>query len=155
MDRAEVRHLADSVTVTANDARPLAQAVTALSEEFAWAIDFEDPPYYSMFDLLNETDPKWRAAHPNAKGVTVIAGDTFQTQFPQTPDAATSQAEEEHILDRVISDYNASTNPGRFTVRNEGDGRFAIVGTYVKDERGGDQAVTPTQRSLSRKKMSP
>jgi hypothetical protein len=143
MERAEVRHLADSATVTANDARPLAQAVTALSEEFAWVVDFEDPPYYSNFDLVDDTASQWRAAHPSAKGVTVIAGDTFQTQFPESPNTSSSLTGEERILDGVVSDYNASTNPGRFNVRNEGDGRFAVVGTNVKDENGRDQAVSP------------
>src|SRR5260221_1899134 len=143
MENAEVRHLADSITVTANDARPLAQAVTALSEEFGWAIDFEDPAYYSKYDLVDDTAPQWRDAHPIARGVTVIAGGTFQTQFPETSGTGGSPAEEEHILDTVVSDYNASTNPGRFSVRNEGDGRFAVVGTYVKDENGQDQAVSP------------
>jgi len=142
MENAEVRHLADSIIVTANDARPLAQAVTALSEEFGWAIDFEDPAYYSKYDLVDDTAPQWRDTHTTAKGVTVIAGGTFQTQFPESPDTGSSPAEE-HILDRVVSDYNASTNPGRFSVRNEGDGRFAIVGTYVKDENGQDQPVSP------------
>jgi hypothetical protein len=82
MENAEVRHLADSITVSANDARPLAQAVTALSEEFGLAIDFEDPPYYSKYDLVDDTAPQWRTAHPNTKGVIVIAGDTFHTQIP-------------------------------------------------------------------------
>jgi hypothetical protein len=143
MENAEVRHLADSITVTANDARPLAQAVTALSEEFGWAIDFEDPPYYSKYDLVDDTAPQWRAAHPSTTGVTVVAGDTFQTQFTKTPDTGTSPAEAERVLNSVVSDYNASANPGRFTVRNEGDGRFAIVGTYVKDENGQDQTMSP------------
>jgi hypothetical protein len=67
----------------------------------------------------------------------------FQTQFPENPNAASSSADEEHILETVVSDYNASTNPGRFSVVNEGDGRFAIVGTHVKDENGQDQAVVP------------
>jgi hypothetical protein len=143
MENAEVRHVADSITVTANDSRPLAQAVTALSEEFGWSIDFEDPPYYSKYDLVDDTAPQWRAAHPNTKGVTVIAGDTFQTQFAKTPSVETSHADAERVLDGVVSDYNASGNPGRFTVRNEGDGRFAIVGTYVKDENGKDQTISP------------
>ena len=143
MDRAEVRHLGNSAMVTANFPRPLAQAVTALSEEYAWVIDFEDPPYYSKYDLVDDTAAEWRAAHPSAKGVTAIAGGRFQTQYPENPDAATSPAEEEHILDEVVSDYNASTNPGRFSVRNEGDGRFAIIGTHIKDENGQDQAVSP------------
>ncbi len=143
MDRAEVRHLGNSATVKANSPRPLAQGVTALSEEYGWVIDFEDPPYYSKYDLVDDTDAKWRAAHPSSKGVTAIAGDTFQTQFPETPDAPISLAEEEHILDAVVADYNASTNPGRFTVRNEGDGRFAVIGTHVKDKNGRDENVSP------------
>jgi len=143
MDRAEVRHLANSATITANSPRPLAQAVTALSEEYAWVIDFEDPPYYSKYDLVDDTASQWRAAHPTAKGVTAIAGDTFQAQFPENPRAGISPPDEERILDRVVSDYNASTNPGRFSVRNEGDGRFAIVGTYVKDNNGQDQTISP------------
>ena len=143
MDHAEVRHLDNSVTVTADAPRPLADTVMALSEEYAWVIDFEDPPYYSKYDLVDDTNPKWRAAHPTAKGFTLIAGDRFQTQFPENPHAASSSAEEEHILETVVSDYNASTNPGRFSVVNEGDGRFAIVGTHVKDEQGQDQAIGP------------
>lgn len=141
-ENAEVHHLDNTASISANSPRPLAQAVTALSEEYAWAIDFEDPPYHSKYDLVDDTAPEWRAAHPTAKGVTVIAGDGFQTQFPKTPDTGTPQGEE-HILDSVVSDYNASGNPGRFSVRNEGDGRFAIVGTYVKDENGLDESVTP------------
>jgi hypothetical protein len=143
MDRAEVRHLGNSATITANSARPLAQGITALSEEYGWVIDFEDPPYYSKYDLVDDTDSKWRAAHPTAKGVTAIAGDGFQSQFSENANAATSIPEEEHILDTLVSDYNASENPGRFSVRHEGDGRFAIVGTYVKDENGTDEAVSP------------
>ena len=143
MHNAEVRHLDNSVTVTANAPRPLADSVKALSEEYAWVIDFEDPQYYSKYDLVDDTDPKWRAANPTAKGFTLIAGDSFQTQFPENPNAATSSAEEEHILENVVSDYNASTNPGRFSVVSEGDGRFAIVGTQVKDENGQNQAVSP------------
>jgi hypothetical protein len=92
---------------------------------------------------VDDTASQWRAAHPSAKGVTVIAGDTFQTQFPESPNTTSSLTGEERILDGVVSDYNASTNPGRFNVRNEGDGRFAVVGTNVKDENGRDQAVSP------------
>jgi hypothetical protein len=143
MENAEVRRLDNSMTITANDSRSLAQAVTALSEEFGWAIDFEDPPYYSKYDLVDDTDPQWQAAHPHAKGVTVISGDTFQTQFVKTPDTETSRAEAERVLNSVVSDYNASGNPGRFSVKNEGDGRFAVVGTYVKDDNGQDRAMTP------------
>jgi hypothetical protein len=84
MDRAEVRHSANSASVVANSPRPLAQAITALSEEYAWVIDFEDPPYYSRHDLVDDTAPQWRASHPNAKGVTAVSGDSFESQYPET-----------------------------------------------------------------------
>jgi hypothetical protein len=140
IENAELRHLANSATVSANDPRPLAQAFRALSEEYAWMIDFEDPPYYSNSDLVDDTAPEWRAAHPNEKGVTVIGGGSFQSQFPENPEGA-SIAEEEHVLDTVVSDYNKSGNPGRFSVLNEGDGRFAVVGTHVNNDNGKEQAV--------------
>lgn len=148
MDHAEVRHLRNSATITANDARPLAQALTALSEEYAWVVDFEDPPYYSRYDLVDDTDAKWRAAHPTAKGVTAIAGDSFQSQFPENSNAGSLPNEEEHILDIIVTDYNASANPGRFRVVNEGDGRFAIVGISVKGDNGQDQPVNPILDTL-------
>jgi hypothetical protein len=143
MDRADVRHLDNSVTVAANSPRPLAQAITALSEEYGWVIDFEDPPYYSNYDLVDDTDSKWRAAHPSAKGVTAIAGNEFQSQFPESQGTGTSVTDEERVLEKVTSDYNQSTNPGKFSVRNEGDGRFAVIGTDVNDETGQDQAISP------------
>ena len=148
MDHAEVRHLPNSVTITANDARPLAQALAALSEEYAWVVDFEAPPFYSKYDLVDDTDAKWRAAHPATKGVTAIAGGSFQSQFPENSNAASSPAEEEHILDTIVSDYNAGANPGRFRVVNEGDGRFAIVGISVKGDNGQDQPVNPILDTL-------
>jgi hypothetical protein len=148
IDRADVRHVAGSVFVVSNDPRPLSQALVGISEEYARLVDFEDPPYYSKYDLVDDTSPQWRATHPTEKGVTVIGGEFFQTEFPESPDAGSSAAGAEHILENVVSDYNASTNPGRFTVRDEGDGRFAIVGTELKDEDGKEQAVTPILDTL-------
>jgi hypothetical protein len=112
-----------------------------LSEEYAWTIDFEDPPFYSKHDLVDDTAPEWRAAHQNAQGVTVISGGAFQTRFPETADARLSVAQEEHVLDIVVSDYNKSGNPGRFSLINEGNGRFAVVGTHVRDDSGQEQAM--------------
>lgn len=143
MERAEVHHLANTATITANSPRPLAQATTALSEEYAWVIDFEDPPYYSKYDLVDDTAPEWRAAHPTDKGVTAISGNGFQSEFPKNHSADNATTEQEDTLNKVVTDYNESGNPGKFSVRNEGNGRFAVVGMSVKDEDGQDKAVTP------------
>ena len=139
---ARVRHVANSATVYANEPRPLAQAVRGLSGEYGWAIDYEDPPYYSKYDLVDDTDPRWRKAHPNEKGVVGVAGRSFHTAFLSSPND-TSTAQEARILDSVVSDYNKSGNPGRFIVRNEGDGRFSVVGVKVEGNYGREEPVSP------------
>ena len=136
---ARVRHVANSVTIYANEPRPLAHAARAVSNEYGWAVDYEDPPYCSRFELVDDTDPRWRKAHPNEQGSIGVAGGAFHTQFP----VAASTAAEERVLDKVVSDYNRSGNPGRFIVRNEGDGRFAVVGARVEDDYGREKAVSP------------
>jgi hypothetical protein len=52
---AEIHYLPNAAVVSANDPRPPAQAVKALSEEYAWVIDFEAPPYYGDSDLVDDT----------------------------------------------------------------------------------------------------
>jgi hypothetical protein len=141
MDHAEIRRVANSITVSANFPRPLAQALTAISEEYAWTIDFEDPPYHSKYDLVDDTAPEWRAAHPNEKGVTGIGGGLFETQFQENSDTGPSPAEEQRVLEAIVLDYNRSGNPGRFAVIDEGQRRFAVVGTRVKDDNGNEQPV--------------
>lgn len=141
--RADVQHLGSSARVFASEARPLNQAVTALVEEYGWAIDFEDPPYASKFDIVDNATPQWRAAHPDSKAGMIPAGGAFQTEYPEKPNTATSLAEERMVLNKVVADYNQSGNPGKFTVREEGNGRFAIVGEYVRDNEGKDKKLIP------------
>lgn len=138
LDRAEIRHSSGTATILANDPRPLAQAGIGLAEEYGWPIDFEDPPYYSKYDLLDDS-----AAHPNAKGFTLVSGGAFQAQFPEPADEIAPATERQRILNQVISDYNQTTNPGRFAVRDEGNGRFSIVPISARDESGQDKAVNP------------
>jgi hypothetical protein len=123
--------------LTANDPRPLMQAIEAISQEYGWTVDYEDPPYRSQFDLVDDTDPTWRANHPNAKGVVRVSGGLFHSSFPE-PSAENS---EEQVLQKLVADYNASGNPGKFAVRKEADGRYAVIGISRKDETGKEEAV--------------
>jgi hypothetical protein len=52
VDAAVIQHNGNTGTLTANFPRPLAQAVEAISQEYGWTIDYEDPPYHSPFDLV-------------------------------------------------------------------------------------------------------
>lgn len=137
MDAGVVEHDANSGRVTSSHPRPLFQAVEALSQEYGWVIDFEDPPYFSKFDLTDDTDPNWKAKHPASKGVSRVAGGPFESIFPEPA----AQISKEQVLQKVISDYNSSGNPGKFALRKEGENRFAVVGVSVKDEGGNDANV--------------
>jgi hypothetical protein len=139
MDAGVISHEATAGTLTANNPRPLMSAITAINEEYGWTVDFEDPPYRSNFDLIDDTAPQWRAEHPNAKGVTRVSGGLFKSSFPE-PSTISDNAEEQ-VLQKLVSDYNATGNPGRFAIRKEEEGRFAVVGVARKDVTGKDEPV--------------
>ena len=140
INAAVVQHNGFAGTLTANDPRPLSQAIEAISQEYGWTVDFEDPLYQSRFDLVDATDPKWRATHPNEKGATRVSGGLFQSSFPEPSSIASGDAEEQ-VLQKLVADYNSSGNPGKFVVRKEAEGRYAVIGASRKDENGRDEAV--------------
>ncbi len=134
--RGVVQHGTNVATVLANHPRPLFQALLAVSEEYGWVVNYEDPPY-SSYDVVDDTDPQWRAGHPNAKGVTRPAGGEFRTTFTEGPNTLSPSAQEKkRILNKILSDYNQSANPGKFVMREHGDGTFAIVGDHVRNGAG-------------------
>ena len=139
MNAAVIQHNGAAGTLTANDPRPLSQAVEAISQEYGWVVDFDDPLYTSRFDLVDATDPTWKASHPNAKA-TRVAGGLFQSNFPE-PSSISSGDVEEQVLQKLIADYNASGNPGKFVVRKETEGRYAVIGVSRRDEVGKDEKV--------------
>jgi len=140
-DRARIQHGDSGVTVTANDSIPLFQALYALRLEYGWQINWEEAPCFSHFDLVDDTGPKWRAAHPDAKGVTRPAGGLFTATFPE-PNSSDPDAER-LVLARLIEEYNATANPGRYVLRVDPDGQLTVVGTEVKDETGALRETPP------------
>src|SRR5580658_4931503 len=86
-ERARIQHGDSGTTVIANASRPLFQAIDAVRLEYGWQINWESAPCYSRFDVVDNTDPKWRAAHPNEKGVTRQDGGFFTATFPEPKEA--------------------------------------------------------------------
>ena len=137
MNAGLIQHSGTAGTLTANDPRPLMQAIATISQEYGWTVDFEDPPYRSHFDLVDDTDPTWRANHPNAKGVTRVSGSLFQSTFPEP----STDNGEEQVLQQLVSDYNSSSNPGKFAVRKEAGARYAVIGVSRRDNSGKDETL--------------
>ena len=141
-DAAVIEHKVGSGTVTANDPRPLMQALAALNEEYGWMVDYEDPPYTSDSDLLDVTDDQWRARHPNGRRVTIPAGGAFECSYQE--DSTNMRPEgEAAILRKIVAEYNRTSNPGRFALASQGRGRFTVMGLAVKEQVGQEQKVMP------------
>lgn len=142
MDRALIEHNNSLATVIANHPATLFTAISAIREQYDWGISWEAAPGYSRFDVVDATGPKWRAAHPYAKGVTRPSGGRFVSTFPEMEDMSLISARAE-VLTKVVQDYNASDNPGKYVLLANPDGQFTLVGTQVRDDTGALQSVTP------------
>ncbi|MGH9350605.1 MAG: hypothetical protein ACRD2G_00300 [Terriglobia bacterium] len=73
----------------------------------------------------------------------IPAGRAFQSTYAETPDMWSTANEEGQVLDKVVSDYNASGNPGRFVVRAQRDGSFAVIGVASAGQSGSEMSVQP------------
>jgi hypothetical protein len=127
IDSATVTQTDRKASIYANDPRPLDQAIRAIREQYGWIVDYEDPPY-GPNDLVDDTDAKWRKAHPDAKGVTRVAGGIFRAELTLVDDMSSGSNGEEVLLHDLITKYEGSGNPGRFELRRETPKRFSVVG---------------------------
>jgi len=123
-------------TLEASGVRPLATAIARLYREYQWIVDYEEPVFTSSLDLCaSDVEHGFPGLLP--------AGTSFRSTYP-TPNLGTpSTKTEERILNKIVSDYNRSGNPGKFVVENQGHGRYAVVGRYVEDDDGKVEKNTP------------
>jgi hypothetical protein len=138
-----VEHHGATATVKADHARPLEQAMRAVSQEYGWNVYYEDAPYRGKYDVADMVNPSYRATHHDVKSVPGPAGGPFQSTYPEPTNTSTSQTQEEQILNKIVSDYNGSSNPGHFVVRRLTDDTFDVVGDGIHDDNGAVVPVTP------------
>lgn len=152
---AKVEESGGIVQVSANSPRPLAQALCAVANRYQWPVDYEDPLYKSKFDLIEATNPNWRALHPEYPPSMIPGGGAFEFKYEEslavTPDG------ERQVLEALVAAYNQTDNPGRFEVRELSidlpPGRvkrkhYAIIGVAIKDDQGRRQPATPLLDTL-------
>jgi hypothetical protein len=143
MREGVVDHHGTVATVRTDYAQPLCQAITAIGQEYGWAVHYEAPPYQGKHDLMDTTNPNYRAAHPDAKVDLGPAGGAFQSTYPESPNMGSSPAIEQQVLEKVVSDYNQSGNPGHFVVRRLSDGSFDVIGDAIHDDSGANIPTSP------------
>lgn len=122
-----VTHKGSTAKVISNEPRPLRQAVESLSKEYGWIVDYEDPVYSDAEAVERKMDPEWVARYPGGRQ-RLVAGHSFESEFQEDTKIGSSVAEEKSVLQKVVSDYNKSGNPGQFALLEEGTGRFSVVG---------------------------
>ena len=143
LERGEVQRAGGAVTIVSNYPRPLEQVLDTVSQEYGWAINYEDPPYHSSFDLIDATDPKWKAAHPDSAGVRNVRGGLFRITYPENAATPTSAKDQAIVIKKIVTEYNASGNPGQFVVRERSGDRLDVIGTAVRTESGKQQGIAP------------
>jgi hypothetical protein len=114
----------------------------ALREEYGWIVHYEDPPYLSDRVLVDIAPAQWHAAHPGKKGFVIPAGGAFQSTYAEAPDIGNPASSEEAVLKKIVSDYNQTTNPGKFTVRKQSDGSYVVTATAIEDDAGREIPVS-------------
>lgn len=153
MPRATIQHSGGSATLIANSPDPLSQAITAIEREYGWVVNFEGPPIFSRYDTVDAGSDSFRTAHPRSgvtkPGLLRPSGGAFQSTYPESSVAPCLQcalllqADEKQVLDKIVADYNRSSNPGNFVVRELADGTYSVIGTAVRDDEGHLQQVSP------------
>lgn len=129
---AKIVRAGDSYTIEAGGARPLGQAVEALARDFNWNVSYEDPPYaVAAADV--------RGGNAGAAASRVGAFSSTFIYLGATPPAV----QREDILQRVVTDYNASKNEGGFRLLALPGGRYSIVGDAIRDAAGAAVDVSP------------
>lgn len=128
-----------TATVFTYSHRPLEDAIYQINEEYGWSINYEDAPTVNASEVV-EDDPDFRRSHPHLQEGYLPNGHPFQSTFKET---RTHHAEKETVLRQLLQDYNASTNPGRYSLEHAAQKGYVIVGTEYKSESGSEVAITP------------
>jgi hypothetical protein len=139
--RATVRQEQSSITITANAACPIRQAVAGLRTTFGWPIDFEEAPADAEAELSEHTSPEWQAAHPSDP--RAFRKGLFVSHAPGNIVTLKNDSGKEAVLNKLVADYNASGYPGTYSVKAEGPGRFAVIGRYEGYPEGDSVLDTP------------
>jgi hypothetical protein len=112
------------ITVTTDVGRPLYFSIIALSETFGWVVDYEDP-VYSGAESRDATAPSWLHDHPNGRHFYAPADGKFSASLGKINGA---NLDEFGILQRLITLYNQSINPGSFELMRTSHGRVSVLG---------------------------
>lgn len=123
-------------TISVNDPRPLAKAAEALEREYGVPISYEDPAYAFSGDVVDKTDPQYKALHPDAK-VLIPRGGSISVTMPSQPLnlASPSGGDPLSVIQEALSAHAAAGYPGQFKAVKTAIG-YAVLPTGVRSTAG-------------------
>jgi hypothetical protein len=126
--------LAQSQTLSVNDARPVAAAVEILEGKYGAVITYEDAPYVHETEIVDRTDPTYRKAHPTGRRALDPKGGSLEITY-QTPAGLVRSDEIRYVLQKLLDAHAERNNPGRFRLQQEGE-IFHVIPTQYRDSSG-------------------
>ena len=123
-----------AVKLSVDDPRPVAAAVKLLRDKYGLAITYEDPRFVYESDLVDETDPKYRQAHPGGVRALTPKGGRLEISYAVSP--VTGKPENPRATLQMLLDAHASTGyPGRFRIKLDSQ-YFHIIPAKIKNGSG-------------------
>lgn len=138
----KVEHGNGKATVSADNGRPLWMALNALKKEYGWAISYEEP-IYGDTETAPAHNAVWDSKHPERPS-RVPAGHGFATTYPEDGNTATSLQQQLAIVEKVVSSYNSSQNPGVFSVSVLNNGQTDVIGRSREAAAGSPSLLDTT-----------
>jgi hypothetical protein len=132
-----------TATVSTDTDTPLLNAIHTINEEYGWNVHFEDAPTVNpseVFDYFPEFHRTHPGFHEELQDGYALKTQPFQSTFNE-PDAQNGDVR--GVLEKVIHDYNASGNPGKFRLDRTRQGNYVVVGAQYKAESGLEVDYTP------------
>jgi hypothetical protein len=136
----------EKVSISVDDGRPIAKAISELETRFGWVITYEDPRYANPADIADVTEKVRRDLHKYKPGkapkVLVPKGGSLVFEYDYIADS-TGRPDPNLILEALLAAHTGSGNAGGFRLER-GDQIFHVVPAEIKDISG---SVVP-QKSL-------
>jgi hypothetical protein len=151
-----IYQIGNVVHVNADGERPLLRTLDALQEKYGWIVNYEDPPYATDADELENAPSLPSRRHVNARNLTK---EGFSVEFTVGPSPDSLPAENS-VLTTVVNAYNEGSSVAQFELRNEGDNQnkkqkerhFDVVGVISGEQKGtqNDQPIFDAQITLAK-----
>lgn len=134
-------------SLSVNDPRPVAEAVSQLEKRFGWVVTYEDPIYANSTEIADVTSQVRRDLDTYRPGeaprVLVPKGGSLAINFNLTSDGNTP-VRPESVVQQVIDANATAGNAGKFRVESSGE----IVHVIPSAHRDSSGAWVPEQSVL-------